>query len=440
MKSSVAWYYLTMGILKKIFFLLFILALAGGGFYLWKIKPKVTPVTYKTVEESDKYVRFEMEVYDKISSTYWMKSTETDLSTLFKLSLEKVTNTPVTVASTTRQGTATMIAKAFSLATSTEMRKQLAVNTAMVALYNIAPAGRNQLLSQKQETAFRNEVANINPAKDLYSDLGVAKDASPKEVETAYKKQVATLQNATSSEDKAKLEKVKYSHSVLVNPDSKAIYDTTKAEPTVSKNIIGSTLYIDMRKISPTTLIEFAKTVDNASTTKGLSSMIIDFRGNVGGSLDFLTNFFGLFVGKDQYVFDFFQQGNYLPQRTVQPKYPELDRYKEVAILVDNMTQSTAELTTATFKRFHMAHVVGKTTRGWGTIENTYPIETEIDPTEKYVLLLVNSITIREDGQPIEGRGVEPDVDIGKPSWKSDLPKFFKSDSLVSAIKQVVGK
>ena len=58
--------------------------------------------------------------------------------------------------------------------------------------------------------------------------------------------------------------------------------------------------------------------------------------------------------------------------------------------------------------------------------------------SEKYILLLVNSITLREDGQPIEGRGVDPDVDISKPNWQANLPKYFKSQSLISAIKQVV--
>ena len=169
-----------------------------------------------------------------------------------------------------------------------------------------------------------------------------------------------------------------------------------------------------------------------------MSTLILDFRGNIGGSLDFLPAFFGLFVGKDQYVFDFFHQGEYQPQRTTQPKYPQFEKFKEIAILTDNMTQSTAELTAATFKKFHMAKVVGNTTRGWGTIENTYPIDTEIDPTEKYILLLVNSITLRDDGQPIEGRGVDPDVDISKAGWQKELPKHFDSQSLIDAIKSVV--
>ncbi|HEY0220783.1 MAG TPA: S41 family peptidase, partial [Candidatus Paceibacterota bacterium] len=309
---------------------------------------------------------------------------------------------------------------------------------AIVALYNLQPACRNQIFSQKQETEFRQTVANVNPEKDLYGDLGAKTGASIEEVEKEYKETIASLKNATSTEDKEKLKKAEYARTVLTNKDNKILYDQAKIEPTLKYRKIGSTFYADLRQIAPTSLFELVKAIDNASTTKNIDTLIVDFRGNVGGALDFLPAFFGLFVGKDQFVFDLFHQGERKPERTTQPKYPELDRFKEIAILTDNMTQSTAELTAATFKKFHMAKVVGLTTRGWGTIENTYPLETQIDPNEKHVLLLVNSITIRDDGEPIEGRGVNPDINTAEAGWQKKLPNHFKSQSLIEAIKTLI--
>jgi len=427
-----------MRIYTRLFFIVgFIFLIALGGYYVSKIEVGQT-VTFKTPEESDKFVRFNMEAYDKISKIYWMKTTDEQLADLFKASLDKVTNSNNILATKDRQSTAKMLALAFSLATSTEVKKQLSLDITITALYNLLPLGRNGLLSDKQETAFRQNVSNIDPSKDLYSELGLQKGASVDDINIAYKEKATALKNVTTTEEKEKLQKITYSHSVLTNKDSKVLYDEAKIEPTLSSKKIGKTLYINMSKISPTTLIEFVRAVDNASTTSELNTMIIDFRGNVGGSLDFLTNFFGFFVGKNQFVFDFFHQGEYLPQRSVQPKYPELVRFKEIAILTDNMTQSTAELTTATFKRFNFAKVVGVTTRGWGTVENTYPMETEIDPGVKYSLLLVNNITLREDGEPIEGRGVDPDVDISKSNWQNELNKQFISESLINAIKKEI--
>jgi C-terminal processing protease CtpA/Prc len=243
----------------------------------------------------------------------------------------------------------------------------------------------------------------------------------------------------SSKEAKAKREEIAYVKKVLTNPQSKSLYDQAGIEPTIFTHKIGDTLYLYISKISPTTFGEFAYAIDSASSTKRLNSMIIDFRGNVGGSLDFLQNFLGLFVGPNQYAFDLFHQGDYQVQRTVQPKFPLLDRYKEIAIITDNMTQSTAELTAATFKRLHLAKVVGTNTRGWGTVENTYPVETVIDPSVKYTLLLVNSVTLRDDNQSIEGMGVDPNIRTTEKTWKGQLTNVFNSTSLIDALKQTAG-
>jgi len=218
------------------------------------------------------------------------------------------------------------------------------------------------------------------------------------------------------------------------------LYDEHNIEPTAFSRTIGKTLYFNLTKISPTTLQEFALAVENASSTAGLDSMILDLRGNAGGALDFTQYFLGLFIGKDQYAFDLFHQGEYAVQRTVLPQFDRLNRYKEIALLTDGNTQSTAELTTVAFKRFKLGYVVGTKTRGWGTVENTYPLKTQIDDKTKYSLLLVNNLTLRGDNQPVEGRGVEPDVDTSKAGWQSELSKYFTSPSLIQALRSVAAK
>jgi C-terminal processing protease CtpA/Prc len=283
---------------------------------------------------------------------------------------------------------------------------------------------------------LRQTVSNINPANDLYKNLGLQKGASTTAINLAYKQKTAELSKATSTEAKAELAQATYAHQVLSNQNNKQIYDQSQVEPTVFSHIFGSTLYLYIDKISPNTLGEFARTVDSASTTANLSSMILDLRGNIGGDLTFPQYFLGLFLGQNQYAFDLFHQGDYQVQRTVVPTFPELSRYKEYAVLTDSMTQSTAELLTATLKRFKIAYSVGTKTRGWGSVENTYPINTVIDPKEKYALLLVNSLTLRDDNQPIEMNGVLPNVDTGTANWKAELPNYFNSANLVKVLSQ----
>lgn len=423
--------------MKKYLLYVFVIGVfVSGGVYFNKLKkPEVKPLQYKTAFESDDYVRFDMEAYDSILKNYWAPHSQYDLPTFYKLAVEKVTGKKYELASSTRDGVAEMLSIVMKDATTTEAKKNIALNTVIVTLYNLQPVGRNGILSKEEETNLRQNVANIDTSKNLYQNLDLEKGATPEQVTKAYEKKDAELKASTSPVAKVEREKISYAKNVLTNTQSKSLYDQAGVEPTVFVHKMGSTLYMYMSKISPTTFGEFAMAIDAASTTPNLNSLIIDFRGNVGGSLDFLQNFLGLFIGPNQYAFDLFHQGDYQVQRTVRPKYDLLNRYKEMAILTDNMTQSTAELTASTFKRLHLAKTVGTNTRGWGTVENTYPLETVIDPKVKYTLLLVNSVTLRDDNQSIEGLGVDPDVRITNKTWKTDLSNVFYTKSLIEALK-----
>lgn len=428
---------------KKVIVGLALLAviLGGGGYYM-SHQDGSGEVVYKTPEEKDDHVRFLMESFDKIKENYWEKSDDAAIAGHFQLSLQKGLNsiTMPILPTKDRAGAAKMIAEAMSVATSTEAKKNLALNTLNVALYNLQPAGRNGLLSQTQETAFRENVANVDQTKDLYKDLGLEKGATEAEVKVAYEEKAAELVASSSPEAKIELEKVTHAKEVLANPNTKDLYDVAKIEPTASTNIMGKTLYIKIDRISPTTLLEFGRTVYSATTTPGLNSMVIDFRQNLGGALDFAQNFLGLFIGQNQFAFDLFHQGEYNDQRTSQPYFPELARYKDIVILTDGMTQSTAEVTSAAFKRFKLGTIVGETTRGWGTVENTFPLDTVIDPKEKYLMLLVHSITLREDNQPTEGRGIDPDVNIKDPNWKSQLANRLESTEFAKTVERILAK
>lgn len=398
-------------------------------------------VVYKTPEEaSDVFVRFDMEAYDKIQENLWEKVTDEQLSDLFRLSLAKAASTTpdsIALATKDRTGVAKMLSVNFN-PLKEEERKKLAVDTLIVLTFNLRPNGRSGVFTSKDETALRDNVSNIDKSKDLYNDLGVQKGASQEEIEKAYENKKQELVSKGTPESEQELEKVDYAKKVLTDENSKILYDENKIEPTVFTKIIGRTFYLHFNKISPTTLQEFGNALISASTTPSLDSMIIDLRGNIGGSLDFAPYFLGLFLGQNQYAFDLFRQGNYEAIRTPIPKVVDLSRYKETAILTDSATQSTAEVITAAFKRFNLAKIVGVPTRGWGTIENTYALETEITKGEKYSLFLVNSITLRDDGDSIEGRGVDPNVNTSESDWKQELYNNFNSQGLISAIIQSV--
>ncbi len=439
-------YHRKRGLIEVLVVIIIVIALVGGYFWYSRIHTTASApavAAYQTpAEASNVYVRFDMEAYDSIVKNYWQTPTDTQLSQLYQsslvkaLSLMNIADASTTLATSDRTGTANMLANAFTYATTTDAKKNLAVGILQVAVYNLPPSGRDELLSQTQQVALRQEVNNVNPSTNLYDNLGVPTGASVSAVDAAYKAKAAVLAASSSPEAKAALVQLNYAHQVLSNTQTKARYDTSQVEPTIFSSIMGSTLYVYISKMSPTTLAEFQDALTNASSTPGLSSMIIDLRGNIGGSLTDAASFLGYFLGSNQYAFDLYAQNIYNVVRTTDDRDPKLARYREVAVLTDGMTQSTAEVLTAALKRYHIAYSVGATTRGWGTVENTFPLQTTTDASTTYALLLVHAITLRDDQQPIQGRGVDPDVAISDANWKVELSNYFTSPGIIAALKK----
>ena len=413
-------------------------ALGGTGY---RIYAQNYATAAMQTRDTNVYAQFDLDVYDIIAKNYWQKPSEADMSTLFLLSLQKAADKPdLKIETPDRAGVEKMLATYMKSAPSDNKRRDVALLTAQVALANLPPNGRSGILSKEDETALRNLEGNINPTRDLYATLGLPKEAATSAVQAAYSAKAAELALATTTEALTQLAQVTHAKDVLVNPASKALYDTTKMEPTVSMREIGNTtLYVDMSQVSPATFGEFVQNLStNLQKFPSLTHMIIDLRHNMGGDLDFVQYFFALFMGPQQFVFDLYHQGDLQPQRTPGiASIPELAKFREIAVLTDNETKSTAELTAATFKKFRLGTVVGTQSAGWGTVENTFPISTRISSSTIYSILLVHSITLREDNTPIQDHGVNPDIDTSKTPWPSQLPKYFDTD-MQSALRQVL--
>lgn len=438
----------TLSIVKKLLFsfvaLSLILSAGIGGYWYYGSDARAqtaSAAAYKTEAEADMYVRFDMEIFDIIMTNYWQKGTEADLAEVYRLALAKAAGTAEEKLPTPdRAGTAQMLAEAFAR-TSDDKKRALAVDTGIIVLANLAPQGRSGLLSEKQELAFRDEANNIDRGNDLYAQLGVETTATPEEVKAAYDVKAAELAASSSPQAKEMLAQVEKAKEVLADAGAKSIYDETKILPSVVSQVIGTrTLYLDLSKVTPATLQEFVNTLEKTKDNPSLVSMIIDVRGNVGGTLDFAKYLLALFIGPNQYAFDLFQQGELKLERTpMVPKIPSLDAFSEIVILTDAMSQSTAELTAAVFKRSRLATIVGTKTRGWGSVENTFPVTTQLTEDEKFTVLLVHSLTLRDDGEPIEGRGVDPHIDVTTPEWRSEVRSTFRTAGFADAVIQAVG-
>lgn len=378
-----------------IFIIIFSLGLALGS--------KRLPVSQVNQTEKNTPKAFISEVYDKIKENYWNNISDAELKELFKQATDK---------------------------NGGQVNPSNAAAVASTVLASLNPAGRSGLYTTKLEEQLKNTVNNVNPDKDLYKDLGVSKESSKGAIEQAF------LDKIKTEPEKAK--ELTYAKDVLSKDDTKARYDTNRVEPTLFNKVIGpGILYVQFKKFSPSSLDEFTK-VFETNKDNNLSGLIFDLRGNIGGAIDATAYFLGYFIGKNQYAFDFYHKGEYLPFKTPTDKLPSISKYKQVVVLIDNQTQSSAEMMAAAFKKYHLGVVLGVPTKGWGTVEKVFPIDNQFDENMKYSLFLVHSITLRDDNLPIEGRGVEPDINIKNTTWEQQLYSYFRNQGLIESIKGIL--
>jgi hypothetical protein len=389
--------------------------------------------------QQDVYVNFALEIYDKIQKEHWNKVSDEELSNLFKLAAEKLLQAPQKLSSADKNGLAAMITETTQNMEEAK-KKEFIASVANLVLVNLKPFGRSALYTKQLKQELVNKVQNVNPENNLYLTLGAEEGATQKELDGAYAKKVSELTpQIEKPEVKEEMEKVEYAYKVLSDEENKERYDESKAEPTVLGKLIGSdVLYLHMPRVSPTTLNDLKNETEKFDSGEDLNSLILDLRGNIGGSLDVLPYLLGPFIGPNNYAFELFKQGEYEPFKTKFGWLPSLVRYKKVAILVDGNTQSSAEVMTATFKKYNVGIVVGTTTKGWGTIEAVYGLENQISEEEEYSVFLVNHLTVRDDGQSIEENGVEPTIDISTKDWEKQLLAYFDNQDFVNAVKKAL--
>lgn len=398
--------------------LLIVFSIGLGIGFRFLNKSEAPPKTFTAKQE----VRFISEIYDKIKENYWNNISDAELLDLFKLSIEK-NGGSVTVAKFENK---------VKLLDAIDKNKLDLPAVAQSVLSSLAPLGRSGLYTQKQEEQLKNTVSNINPEKDLYKDLELAKGASEAAVEEAYKK----LSAGASPE---KLKQLTYARETLTKKDQKERYDKAGVEPTIFTRVPSpAVLYVQFKKFSPTSLEEFQKAFENYKENTELNALIFDLRGNAGGAIDATAYFLGFFLGRGQYAFDFYHKGEYLPFKTQTDKMGSITRFKQVVVLIDQNSQSSSEMMAAALKKYHAGVLIGVPTKGWGTVERVFPLDNQISEKEKYSIFLVHSITLRDDNLPIEGRGVDPDINIKDSTWPQKLLLYFNNPILVNAVKEVL--
>ncbi len=425
---------------KKILvpFLTLVIVLVGslGSYYFFQHKLSNGGALISETQNGNVYVQFASEIWDTIKSKHWEKQQDDQLASLYKLGAEKLLSKPSGFDPKNKEEVEKMI-EALMSDMDEAKKKEFVTSLGDIVLANLKPFGRSRLFGQKQQEELSNTVQNVDPDTDLYATLGVDKDATEKEIEQKYQEEIKSVDTSTE-EGKNKLAQLERAKNALADEEARKNYDQGGFEPTViTQTISPDIFYMHITKVSPQTFDEFQKAA-NSTEGENLKSLIIDLRGNIGGAIDILPYFLGPFIGPNNYAYDFFHQGEYTPYKTQVGWLPSLVKFKKVVVLIDDQSQSSAEVMAATLKKYNVGIVVGTHTKGWGTVEQLMPLKTIIDPSESYSILMVHSLTLRDDGQPIEGKGVDPLISIEDKDWDKQLADYVGSTNLVNAVKKFI--
>ncbi len=419
--------------MKKILIgLLAVLVLFGGGLVAGKMVWVDKNKTEKVEVNKDKYVAFSMEIWDKIKENYWEKISDDELSGIYLAAVDKLSGVSNSLKSKNREGVEKLLEGVLKEIDDSK-KKEFSATLGDMVLANLKPFERSRLYSQKEEKDLSNNVNNINPDSNYFEKLEVSEKATDKEISMAFEEK---SQEATTAAQKAEVEKA---FEVLKDEESRKTYAVSGVEPTIEYTLRTPRIFhVHLTKFSPTTLEEFARVTEKVDKGTELDTLIFDLRGNIGGAIDGLPYFLGPFIGADNYGYQFYHQGEKEDYVTKVGWMNSLVRYNKVIILIDENSQSTAEVMAASLKKYNVGVVVGTTTKGWGTVERVIPLDNQIAEDETFSMFLVHRITLREDGQPIEGAGVEPHISIKSANWKNELLAKYNYPEIVTVIEEIL--
>jgi C-terminal processing protease CtpA/Prc len=402
------------------------------------------------VSDQNQYVEFLSEIYEKIQDNYWEVISDEDLFELYKLAAEKLEHKPEVTIANDKISMRSMMNQIINNIESEDDKKEFAVNIATIVLYNLQPLGRSGLYTTQKETDLWNNVKNIDPDTNLYDELDVDTDATTDQIETAVQdktdEQNSIITDSTKTDEEKqsaqnKLSTIERAQETLTQTGARDTYDKSKVEATVyGEMLTNNILHMKIKKMSPTSFTELQQVANEFDQYDKLDTLILDLRGNIGGSIDLMPYFLGPFIGPDQYAYETYHQGEHEPVKTKVGWLPSLVRYKKVVVLQDEFGQSSAEVMTAVLKKYNVGVLVGTNSKGWGTIEAVYDIDNQITDEETYKMFLVHSVTLRDDNQPIEGRGIDPLVDINDDDWEDQLYSYIPYQSLINNVKQLLNK
>lgn len=166
------------------------------------------------------------------------------------------------------------------------------------------------------------------------------------------------------------------------------------------KELKDNIAYIKISTINEDTYDEFNNILN--TEIKGKSRLILDLRGNTGGSVESAIKIVQAIVPKGDII-------------TLKDKYGKVEKYttnlekppfEKIAILTDSLTASSSEIITSAIKDSKMGFTVGTKTYGKGTVQDVFAIK------EGGAIKITVGEYFTRNGNKIDKVGIEADFPV----------------------------
>ncbi len=230
----------------------------------------------------------------------------------------------------------------------------------------------------------------------------------------------------TSEEIKLEVSRKDRVLNISVLPEKVVIPSVTTNRFTISGKNIG---YIKISIFAANTASQFATELKKLEE-QGINSLVIDVRDNSGGYLSGAASILEMFMGKGEILYQTESKTSTVSRKDETDE----SRNYPVAILVNGSSASASEVLTACLMENHNAIVVGTTTYGKGTVQET------IGLSEGSMAKITTKKWLTPNGNWINEKGITPTIAIGASDKYVQNPSFDNDNQLNKAISELIRK
>lgn len=237
-----------------------------------------------------------------------------------------------------------------------------------------------------------------------------------------------SVENITLSEAANKIKTTK-SSTIIYKRDNKELKSTISIDkiqiPSVSTENFDGVGYIYISSFSINTYDQFKEELEKLEK-QNIKSLVIDLRGNTGGYLKIANKISELFIEKGKKIYG------------LKHKDGSTDFYKDttaasrnykISVLINSSTASASEILAAALKESYGAIVVGTTSYGKGSVQETEDLNN--GAMVKYTI----AYWLTPSGDCINKKGITPDKEITLNKY--DEYTYKNDNQLQEAIKMV---